>query len=188
MRFFSGFGLQNESELFEKYLIESDYTVAGFSKGAIEAFEYTLASDRRVDLLQLLSPAFFQSQTEAFKRLQLSAFRNDPDTYMERFLHNCAYPSDLDLSPYRGAVDYTSLEFLLRYRWEERKIRRLLDRGVVIEVYLGAKDRIVDAQSAKEWFAKYASVYYFKNCGHIIEGAEYGSCQDRHRDGIRSCE
>jgi len=176
VRFFSGFGLQHESDLFEGCLIQSDYTVAGFSKGAIEAFEYVLGCKSRVDLLQLISPAFFQQKPERFKKLQLRAFMNDSTAYLKQFLQNCAYPSDHDLTPYRGGADTQTLEFLLHYRWEREKIEALLLRGIRIEVYLGGQDRIIDVNAAKEWFAKYASVYYFTHCGHIIEGEAYGSC------------
>ena len=170
MRFYSGFGLRDESELFRTYLRNSDYTVAGFSKGAIEALEYTWQTAQRVDLLQLLSPAFFQSQTERFKRLQLLYFTKDPVAYRQRFLQNCAAPSDTDLSRYQAETQKRSLEYLLYYRWEVGKIKEILQRGVRIEVYLGSEDRIIDAQAAKDFFARYASVYYLKGCGHILEG------------------
>ena len=39
-KYFSGFSLENEEELFSKYIIENDFTISGFSYGAIKAFEY----------------------------------------------------------------------------------------------------------------------------------------------------
>lgn len=66
MKFFSGFSLQNESYLFDSFIKNSDYTVCGFSYGAIKAFEYTIKqieNGNRIDTLQLLSPAFFRVKT-----------------------------------------------------------------------------------------------------------------------------
>ena len=66
-KYFSGFCFENESEIFDEYLEINDFTVSGFSYGAIKAFEEVLASNKRVDKLQLFSPAFFQSFDKKFK-------------------------------------------------------------------------------------------------------------------------
>ena len=63
-KYFSGFCFADESELFSDYLENNEFTVCGFSYGAIKAFEEVLNSDLRVDKLQLFSPAFFQSYDE----------------------------------------------------------------------------------------------------------------------------
>ena len=60
MKYFNGFSLNGEKELFKEYLIDSEFSVAGFSYGAIEAFEYVYNGKDRVDRLILLSPAFFK--------------------------------------------------------------------------------------------------------------------------------
>ena len=78
--FFSGFCFEDECELFDDYLIQNDFTVAGFSYGAIKAFKYVLNSSFRVDKLQLFSPAFFQNFDEKFKRTQLMYFKKDEDS------------------------------------------------------------------------------------------------------------
>lgn len=70
MKFFSGFCLANEQELFAPYLIRSDFTVAGFSYGAIKALKYAITCNERIDTLQLFSPAFFQDKDAKFKKLQ----------------------------------------------------------------------------------------------------------------------
>ena len=51
MVYYSGFSLKDDSSFFEKYLKQSDYSVAGFSYGAIKAFEYVLTCKERVDIL-----------------------------------------------------------------------------------------------------------------------------------------
>ena len=77
MRFYSGFSLSNDKQLFEPYLKESEFCVAGFSYGAIKAFNDTLNSKTRVDTLQLFSPAFFQDKNEKFKRMQMMYINKD---------------------------------------------------------------------------------------------------------------
>lgn len=83
--YFSGFSLDDEKELFREYLIENDVSVSGFSYGAIKAFEYALRCEKRIDKLQLFSPAFFQTQSEKFKKMQMLFFKKDAKTYSENF-------------------------------------------------------------------------------------------------------
>jgi len=128
--YFSGFCLEGESELFSDWLVPGDFAVAGFSLGAIRAFEFTLGSESRIDRLLLFSPAFFQSRPERYLRLQLEAYARDPEGYRRTFLSRCAAPSGRDLSSYSVEGSPEELEFLLRYRWEEEKLRALRDRGV----------------------------------------------------------
>ena len=87
--YFSGFCLKNEDELFDEYLIKNDFTISGFSYGAIKAFEYALVTQKRIDKLQLLSPAFFNDKDTKYKRMQLMFFKKDNKTYCENFLNNC---------------------------------------------------------------------------------------------------
>ena len=70
--FFSGFCLENEEELFSEYATPNDFTISGFSYGAIKAFEEVLNSNERVDKLQLFSPAFFQTQDKKYVRFKKS--------------------------------------------------------------------------------------------------------------------
>jgi len=51
MVYFNGFSLQDEEDLFEEYVIESDLYVVGFSYGAQQAFEYVYQSKERIDRL-----------------------------------------------------------------------------------------------------------------------------------------
>ena len=166
--FYSGFCLENEQELFSEYLVENDFTVSGFSYGAIKAFEEVLESSLRVDKLQLFSPAFFQTQDKKFKRMQLMFFKKDAQAYCDNFLENIAYPNNKDTSKYFKLGTYEELEELLTYEWCEEKLQRLLDKGVKIEVYLGEKDKIIDSKKANDFFKNYATVYYIKEKGHIL--------------------
>lgn len=168
-RYFSGFCFTNESELFDEYLESNDFTVCGFSYGAIKAFEEVLNSDLRVNKLQLFSPAFFQTFDEKFKRMQLMYFKKDANSYCENFLKNVLFPKEnFDISKYFKIGTTEELEELLNYQWNEEKLQKVLDKGTRIEVFLGAKDKIIDSSKAKEFFVNFATVYYIKEKGHLL--------------------
>jgi len=169
LRYFNGFSLKGEEGFFEEFLIKSEMCVAGFSYGAQQAFEYVLQTDRRVDRLILLSPAFFQHQKPAFIRTQLRYFEADKDAYVSQFLKNVAYPSSEDMTPFLNVGSQSELEMLLGYVWEEEKIRTIQQRGTVIEVFLGGKDKIIDAKAACDFFAPLTTVYYIKDAGHLLK-------------------
>jgi pimeloyl-ACP methyl ester carboxylesterase len=168
LRYFNGFSLCNEAGLFGDYLIESELCVAGFSYGAQQALEYVLHTQERVDRLILLSPAFFQTQKPSFIRAQLRYFDAGKDAYVSQFLKNVAYPSSVDLSAYLCVGKMSELEALLGYVWEEEKIRAVQERGTVIEVFLGGRDKIIDAAAAHDFFAPLCVTYYIKEAGHLL--------------------
>ena len=167
-KYFSGFCFFEESELFQDYIIQNDFTVSGFSFGAIKAFEEVLNSNNRVDKLQLFSPAFFQTQNEKFKRTQIMYFKKDANAYCQTFLSNVLSPLDLDISKYFKLGSIEELQELLYYEWSEEKLQKLIEKGVKIEVYLGGNDKIIDASKAQEFFKKFATVYYIKEKGHLL--------------------
>lgn len=168
MKYFSGFCFKDEETLFESYLIKSDFTVAGFSYGAIKAFEYALTCKERIDTLQLFSPAFFQNKEAKFKKLQTLFFAKDTDAYCQTFLKNSAFPSQVCMEPFFKQDTFEDLEHLLYYTWSEEKLASLCERGTRIEVYLGSDDAIIDALTCKDFFTPFASVYYIKKVGHIL--------------------
>lgn len=170
MIFYSGFSLKDEEVLFAEYLIKDDFTVSGFSLGAIDAFLYVLNSKQRVDKLQLFSPAFFQQKSEKFKRLQTINYNKNQKEYEKEFLKNIAYPSEIDLYPYFEQSTLESLEKLLNFIWKESELKELNKRGVDIEVYLGSKDKIIDTKKAHEFFKNFAISYFIKSKGHILHG------------------
>ena len=167
-KYFSGFCFFEESELFQGYIIQNDFTVSGFSFGAIKAFEEVLTSNNRVDKLQLFSPAFFQTQNEKFKRTQIMYFKKDANAYCQTFLSNVLSSLDLDISKYFKLGSIEELQELLYYEWSEEKLQKLIEKGVKIEVYLGGNDKIIDASKAQEFFKKFATVYYIKEKGHLL--------------------
>ena len=167
--YFSGFSLENEEKLFKEYIIKNDFTISGFSYGAIKAFEEVLNSNQRVDKLQLFSPAFFQTKDKKYKRMQLMFFKKDANTYCNNFLENITYPSTLDCNKYFKLGTYEELDELLNYEWMDEKLSALIKEGTKIEVFLGSEDKILESLKAKDFFTKYATVYYIKDVGHILK-------------------
>ena len=169
MIFYSGFALKNDDKFFSSWLDDKQYTIAGFSYGAIKAFEYALKSHDRIDKLQLFSPAFFQTKKEKFLSMQLAAFSADAPSYLRQFVDNCYSPSLNDGRVELDSADYQDLKKLLEYVWDESEIKRLTNKGIEIEVYLGEKDRIIDAQKAFDFFTPHATVFFFKDVGHFLQ-------------------
>jgi pimeloyl-ACP methyl ester carboxylesterase len=169
MIYFSGFCLQNEQELFSDYLDSSDISVAGFSYGAIKAYEYALNSTKRVDKLILLSPAFFQTKKPSYIRTQLRYYQTDPQTYIKNFLANVVYPATSDISNYLYPQSIDDLRYLLEYRWDKDGLKTLTAKGTIIEVWLGQKDKIIDYQDILGFFQDISQVYLLKDGGHILQ-------------------
>lgn len=169
MRFYSGFSLRNEAHYFAPFLKRNDYTVAGFSYGAIKAFHDVLSTHERIDTLQLFSPAYFCNKPERFKRLQLQGYNRDSEQYRSRFIESCFAPYPVQPVE-EGEASGEALEALLNFSWPESQLRALVDRGVHIEVYLGEKDAVIDADAAKAHFQPYATIYYIKNANHFVQG------------------
>jgi len=172
MVYFSGFCFQNEQILFENFLLKNDFTVAGFSYGAIRAFEYALKNRHRIDTLQLFSPAFFQDKSESFKKLQLLAFQKNNNKYLKNFYKNVLYPYDFDISNFKLKGDIKDLDKLLHYEWDKEKLDIILRRKIKIEVYLGKLDKIINAEKAKDFFIPYGTVYWLNKYGHILNNGE----------------
>ncbi len=167
--FFSGFSLENEQELFKEYLQDTQYCVSGFSYGAQKAFEYVLNTSKRVDRIQLFSPAFFQDKDKKFKRMQLMFFNKDAQAYCENFLNNCQEgSSNKQLELYFQMGNLEDLESLLNYEWDQEKLEQLKQKNIKLEVYLGGNDKIIDSKNAKDFFVNFGTVYFYKDKGHIL--------------------
>ena len=168
MTFYSGFSLTNDKHFFDAYILDSDYTVSGFSYGAIKAAIYAVNASSRIDTLQLFSPAFFQTTKSSFQRLQLASFFSDPETYCKRFIHGCFAPGKMqDVDVNMGTIE--ELNELLKFVWDELLLQKILDKGIHIEVYLGMKDHIIDAAAARDFFITYATVTSMPNANHFLQ-------------------
>jgi len=166
--YFNGFALQNEAHFFREFLEDGEYVISGFSYGAIKAFNEALNSKRRVDKLQLFSPAFFQSKSSKFKRLQLMGYRKNSDLYLSKFTESCFLPyAAEDVTYAKHSVD--ELEELLTYEWDMKALQQLIDRGTTIEVYLGGMDKVIDVGPAYTFFRPIATVTLVKKANHFLQ-------------------
>ena len=171
MKFFSGFSLTNEQSFFSEVLKEDEYTVVGFSYGAIKALREVLGlleEGKRVDTLQLLSPAFFQTKEEKFRRLQLMSYKKNAPLYMKQFMRGCFAPYSLQ-SVEHIETKSEELEELLYYVWNEEDFTTLEEKGVKVEVYLGGEDKIIDIQEAREFFRNVGTLTYIKKANHFLQ-------------------
>lgn len=167
MHYFSGFSLQKDNIFFKSYLDPTAYTVAGFSYGAIKAFEFALTNNSRIDKLQLFSPAFFQDRSEDFKQTQLRQYKANKKLYLKYFMQNCFKPYVMrDVTHVDTQED--ELQEILWYQWEADKFRQLKQKNIDIEVYLAEQDNIINAQHAKEFFVRFSTVYFIKNANHFL--------------------
>ena len=171
MKFYSGFSLKSEEYLFSELIKKSEYTICGFSYGAIKALKATqeaLAKSNRVDTLQLFSPAFFQNKDEKFKRLQLMSYKKNQEIYLKQFISSCFEPYENKIVEHTETT-IDELRELLEYEWNLDDFKELIERGVIIEVYLGGKDKIIDVNAAKELFLEVSTVTYIKDANHFLQ-------------------
>ena len=169
MKYFNGFSLKAEEELFTHYLYTDAYSVVGFSYGAQQAFEYVYETKNRVDKLILLSPAFFQTQKPSFIRTQLRYFEAGKDAYVKQFLTNVTHPSTKSLDKYLHIGTSKELTALLSYIWDKKKLKEIFDRGITIEIFIGEEDKIVDSNGAINFFREIDTLYIVKKSGHLLE-------------------
>lgn len=168
MRFYSGFALSGDQHFFDPYLKHSDYTVAGFSYGAIKAAQYAAGSHERIDTLQLFSPAFFQTKKESFRRLQMGGYIKDTERYLDNFLTSCFAPSPVAPVTF-GNNDAESLQELLYFEWTDELMESIRSKGTRIEVYLGLEDQVIDVEGAREFFLPYATVISIRRGNHFLQ-------------------
>lgn len=169
MHYFSGFCFEGEEEIFSNLPLTSNlFTLTGFSYGAIKAFKTALQhirENKRIQTLNLLSPAFFQTQTPAYLKMQVLGFRKNPQSYISNFLSLCGNPS----AKYFKSGTLEQLQDLLYFRWEKQEIEELLEVGVQINVFLGGEDKIISSLEAKEFFAPFGVVYFYKDFNHCLK-------------------
>ena len=171
MKFYSGFSLKNEEYLFRDFIKSSEYTICGFSYGAIKALRATkkaVDDGKRIDTLQLLSPAFFQNKDEKFKRLQLMSYKKQEEVYLKQFISSCFEPFEKKILEHTNTT-IGELRELLEYEWSLDEFKELTERGIKIEVYLGSQDKIIDVNAPKELFLEVATVTYIKDANHFLQ-------------------
>lgn len=168
MKFYSGFSLEEDRCFFDPFLQVSDFTVAGFSYGAIKAAQYVAEAHERIDTLQLFSPAFFQTKKESFRRLQMAGYFKDSERYLENFITSCFAP--LPKSPIQlGENSANGLSELLYYEWSSHLMEAIQSKGIRIEVYLGLQDQVIDVEGAREFFLPYSTVISIRRGNHFLQ-------------------
>lgn len=169
MKFFSGFCFQNEMKLFAPFAkIDSKYTISGFSYGAIKAFNEAfdlLSQNKRIQTLNLFSPAFFQNQKESFKKAQILGFKKDSKQYIKTFLSLCGNPP----SCYFKEGKLEELEELLFFEWNQERLRFLQTHQVQINIFIGGEDKIISPQCVREFFTPFGIVHYHKSLNHCLQ-------------------
>jgi len=179
MKYFSGFCFKDEYLFFQDNVnidfSKSDYVVCGFSFGAMRAFEFLLKYNKRIDKLILISPAFFNNTKNNFKQLQLRGFEFDSDKYIKTFLRNIQKPYLDKQTKLYNYLDIPSkqeglkqLEQMLYYTWDKNKLDILAKRNILLEVYLGVKDSIINTNITKDFFMPYGDIYMINNASHIL--------------------
>ncbi|MGZ8547788.1 MAG: pimelyl-ACP methyl ester esterase BioV [Sulfuricurvum sp.] len=169
MTFYSGFSLLNDRPFFESFCNNSDYTVAGFSYGAIHAARHVLQSKQRIDTLQLFSPAFFQTKSESFKRLQLTGFSKSPQEYLKRFAESCFAPCEVQEVKHDWNANAEQLRELLYYEWTNVLMKSIVAKGIRIEVFLGLEDKVIDVLGARDFFLPFATVTSIRTGNHFLQ-------------------
>ena len=171
MIFFSGFSLKNEQHLFEDFINTSEYCVCGFSYGSMKAFKHVkelLLAGKRVDTLQLLSPVFFQTKSDRFKRVQIMAHKTNNKEYMKQFFESCFDPHSQKTVEFEKNTS-KDLDELLNHKWILEDFQDIINKGVKLEVYLGGADKIIDVKSAREFFTQISTVTYVKDGNHFLQ-------------------
>ena len=167
MKFFSGFCVDVDKDFFADYIEDKEFVVAGFSYGAQKALDYVLNSSKRIDKLQLLSPAFFD-YNEKIININLKAFRKDKNSYIKNFLTKAGIthlPIHSSTHLLIGECNENDLLKLFTFDWE--KIKEIKD--IKIEVFLGEYDRIIALKKAYEFFKDYADIYFIKSANHFLK-------------------
>ena len=167
MKFFSGFCVSGESELFVDFLPKKEAFICGFSFGAINAFEHALTTKEFFKKLILLSPAFYCQTDDKFKEQQLAAFKADEELYKIKLLKKSGLDEESG-KKYGVNGSAEQLEKLLYFGWDKSGFEKLSKMGVKIEVYIGSNDRVVDPNRSVEFFKEHATVYLLKDKNHFL--------------------
>jgi hypothetical protein len=150
-----------------------EFVVAGFSFGAQKALEYVLNTNKRIDKLQLLSPAFF-NVNQKFINLNINAFKKDKINYIKNFLTKAGI-NEWKMDNGKWKINLKDIEIdygcseeelykMFTFNWE--KIKEI--KGVKIEVFLGEYDKILSLKKAQSFFKNYATVYCIKKANHFL--------------------
>ncbi len=171
MKFFSGFCVDINKNFFKDYIEDKEFTVAGFSYGAQKAVDYVLNTQKRVDKLQLLSPAFFDYPQKIID-LNINAFKKDKNLYIKNFLTKAGLKWKVENG--KWIINEENIQIcecseedlykLFTFNWE--KVEQIKD--VKIEIFLGEYDKIIALKKSYEFFKNFGDVYFIKKANHFL--------------------
>ncbi len=171
MKYFNGFCLQNENKLFNEYIENGFFNVAGFSFGAQKAVNYVLNTKKRIGKLQLLSPAFFTYSSKIIN-LNIQGFKKNKKSYIKTFLNKAGGEVDIENCKLKVGDETLKLsecceeelKEMFTFDWEI--IKKI--KNIKIEVFLGECDKIINLKRANVFFTDAADVYMIKDANHFL--------------------
>lgn len=170
MKYFGDFCFSDDMALFnhiiDSYNLVGQYNVFGFGYGAQKAVSYALESKQRIERLVLFSPMFLNDKSIDFKRQQILSFNNNTALYMKLFLENIGFTKELE--SYLQSPKVEDLKAGLDYQFSIDIMYEIVRKGILVNVFFGMKDCIIDVDSASAFFAKNAIVYLLKKCNHLL--------------------
>ena len=99
--------------------------------------------------------------------------KKDKEAYKKNFLKNVFYPKPIPefwIKEFENLDDdIQELEKLLNFKWNVEDLQKIINRNIQIEVFLGEQDKIINPLEAKNFFRKFADVFYIKQVGHILQ-------------------
>ncbi len=169
--YFSGFGLCNEWEVFSHLqhskIIEINrvYDIIAFNYGAQRAIDYAISTTKRIRKISLLSPAFFHDKNPIFKEQQLKLFKSHP----QKYIHNFYPTSPIALSSFIYTPSVEELKKMIYYFFSPKDLLYLQQRNIIIEIFLGQKDTLINIQAAFDFFYPLSQrIFIFQNAGHFL--------------------
>lgn len=170
MKYFGDFCFSDDVALFShiinSYNLVGEYNIFGFGCGAQKAVSYALESKKRIERLVLFSPMFLNDKSMDFKRQQILFFSKNTTLYMKLFLENIGFTKELE--SYLQSPRVEDLKAGLEYQFSLDILDRIISKGILINVFFGWRDSIVDIDSASAFFAKNAIVYLLKERNHLL--------------------
>jgi hypothetical protein len=88
--------------------------------------------------------------------------------YIERFKESCFapyFPKNIEMAQHNEQ----ELHELLYFTWTHELIELIRSKGIVIEVFLGLDDCVIDVLGAKDFFLPFATVTSIRLGNHFLQ-------------------
>jgi len=87
---------------------------------------------------------------------------------MKQFIDSCFNPYEKKIVEFKKSTK-DELDELLNYEWDMDDLKKLSDKGLHVEAYLGGEDKIIDVDGVREFFLHVATVTYIKDANHFLQ-------------------